>query len=161
MPAPCAGAALSSLSSHYSEADYVRGFRLALSHAVASKAEMYGFPLVVWSSAAVQAHRFGVPDLVSALLFVLGALAAMAAVIAVASRGLTRCLPARQSVIRAFGGIHVVSVLGAILCGWGAARPIMRGSLAFFVASFVTVVVFESLLSLELLLSMVRTDKRG
>lgn len=36
-------------------------FQTALSWAPASKAEMYGFPLIVWPSGALQSHRFGVP----------------------------------------------------------------------------------------------------
>lgn len=123
--------------------------RMALSRAVASKAEMYGFPLIVWSSGAVQVHRFGVPDILSVVAFASGALLAMAIVIGVTCRGYLVRLPARDPSVRAFGGIHVVSVLGSIVAGWAMAL-IGWGASAFFLASLTTVLVFEGLLSVEL-----------
>ncbi len=124
-------------------------FRAALSRALASKAEMYGFPLIVWSSGALQSHRFGVPGVEGVLAFAGGALVAMAVVIVVTCRGLTCPLPKRDPSIRAFGGIHVISVLGSIVCGWAVALAV-SGWVAFFVSALVTVLVFEGLLSVEL-----------
>ena len=130
----------------------------ALSRALASKAEMYGFPLIVWSSGALQSHRFGVPGLGGVLAYAGGALVAMAIMILVTCRSFRCPLPKRDPSVRAFGGIHVVSVLGSIVAGWAAAR-MLEGWLAFFVASLVTILVFEVLLSAELHLAAERREK--
>jgi hypothetical protein len=127
----------------------MNNIRQALSRAVASKAEMYGFPLIIWSSGALQVHRFGMPGIGGVLAFCGGALAAMILVIAVTCRGFLNVLPKRNSSLRAFGGIHVVSVMGSAVAGWAVTLPLNQ-SAAFFVASFATVVTFEVLLSIEL-----------
>jgi hypothetical protein len=129
----------------------------ALSRALASKAEMYGFPLIVWSSGALQSHRFGIPGLGEVLAYAGGALVAMAIVILVTCRSLRCALPKRDPSVRAFGGIHVVSVMGSIVAGWAAARA-LEGWLAFFVASLATILAFEVLLSAELHLA---AERRG
>ena len=127
----------------------MNGFQQALGRAVASKAEMYGFPLIVWSSGGLQVHRFGMPGMLGVLAFAGGALVGMAVVVGITCRGFSRPLPQRDASIRAFGAIHVVSVLGSVLAGWAGAM-VAHGSWAFFLASLVTVFVFEMLLSLEL-----------
>ena len=124
-------------------------FQRALSRAVASKAEMYGFPLIIWSPGALQVHRFGVPGIVGIIAFCGGVLVVMAFVIAVTCRGLSGTLPKRDPSVRAFGGIHVLSVLGSIVAGWAVTLP-LRGDFAFFLGSLVTVLAFEVLLTLEL-----------
>jgi len=73
----------------------------------------------------------------------------MAFVIAVTCRGLSGTLPKRDPSVRAFGGIHVLSVLGSIVAGWAVTLP-LRGDFAFFLGSLVTVLAFEVLLTLEL-----------
>ena len=127
----------------------MNGFQQALGRAVASKAEMYGFPLIVWSSGGLQVHRFGMPGMVGVLAFAGGALVSMALVVAITCRGLTCPLPQRNTSVRAFGAIHVVSVLGSVVAGWAVAT-VAHGAIAFFLSSLVTVFVFEMLLSLEL-----------
>ena len=129
-----------------------------LSRAVASKAEMYGFPLIVWSCGALQVHRFGMPGILGVLAFGGGALVAMTIVIGVTCGGFSRSLPKRDPSVRAFGGIHVVSVLGSVVMGWAVTLP-LRHTLAFFVASLVTVIAFEVLLSIELHLAAGGTQK--
>ena len=42
----------------------MNGFHQALGRAVASKAGVYGFPLIIWSSGGLQVHRFGMPGMV-------------------------------------------------------------------------------------------------
>ncbi len=69
----------------------MNGFQQALGRAVASKAEMYGFPFIVWSSGGLQVHRFGMPGMLGG-----GALVGMAVVVAVTCRGLSRPLPQRE-----------------------------------------------------------------
>ena len=132
----------------------------ALSRAVASKAEMYGFPLIIWSSGGLQVHRFGMPGIVGVMAFAGGALVSMAVVIAIACRGFMRPLPRRESSVRAFGGIHVVSVLGSVVAGWAVAM-VVRGAIAFFLASLVTVFVFEMLLTLELFVAAGKARRKG
>jgi hypothetical protein len=121
---------------------------------------MYGFPLIIWSSGAVQVHRFGVPGILGIIAYCGGGLVAMAVVIGITCRGFSSALPKRDPSVRAFGGIHVLSVIGSIVAGWAATLP-LRGSLAFFVGSLVTVVVFEGLLTLELHLAADRKGKRA
>jgi hypothetical protein len=89
------------------------------------------------------------PGLIGVLAFAGGALVSMTAVITISCRGLTCPLPRHESSVRAFGGIHFVSVLGSVVAGW-AVSLVARGTLAFFLASLVTVFVFEMLLTLEL-----------
>jgi hypothetical protein len=131
-----------------------------LSRAVASKAEMYGFPLIVWSAGALQSHRFGIPGVLEVLGFASGALVAMTIVVALACGGFKGLLPERDSSIRAFGAVHVVSVLGSVIIGWAVAL-VARGPLAFFLASCATVLVFEILVSLELHAAAVRNSNRS
>jgi hypothetical protein len=132
--------------------------RTALSRSVVSKAEMYGFPLIVWSSGSLQAHRFGSPGIVEVVAYVCGALAAMMLVVALACGGLTGPLPQRDLSVRAFGAVHVLSVLGSVVAVWAVAL-ITRGFLAFFLASFATILVFEVLLSIELHTAAGRSPK--
>jgi hypothetical protein len=119
---------------------------------------MYGFPLIVWSSGSLQAHRFGSPGIVEVLAFACGALAAMVLVVALACGGLMGPLPQRDSSVRAFGAVHVLSVLGSLVAGWAFAF-LASGFLAFFLASFATVLVFEVLLSIELHTAAARKPK--
>lgn len=92
----------------------VNEIQKALSRAVASKAEMYGFRPIIWSSGALQVHRFGVPGI--------------AGVIAVTCRGFSGILPKGDRTVRVFGGMHVLSVMGSIVAGWAAALPSRRAS---------------------------------
>jgi len=138
----------------------MNGFQQALGRAVASKAEMYGFPLIVWSSGGLQVHRFGMPGIVGVLAFAGGALVSMALVVAITCRGLTCPLPQRESSVRAFGAIHVISVFGSVIAGWAVAM-VAQGTVAFFLASLVTVFVFEMLLALELLVAAVNSAPTG
>jgi hypothetical protein len=118
---------------------------------------MYGFPLIIWSAGAAQIHRFGVPGILGILAFAAGALVAMAIAIGVTCRGFSSPLPGRDPSVKARGGVHVVSVLGGIVAGWAVTLPV-RSSLAFFLGSLVTVLVFEALLSLELHLAADRNS---
>jgi hypothetical protein len=136
------------------------GFQQALGRAVASKAEMYGFPLIVWSAGGLQVHRFGMPGIVGVLAFAGGALVSMAMVVGITCRGFACLLPERESSVRAFGAIHVVSVFGSVIAGWAVAM-VAQGSVAFFLASLVTVFVFEMLLTLELLIAADRSAQRS
>ena len=138
----------------------MNGFQQALGRAVASKAEMYGFPLIVWSSGGLQVHRFGMPGILGVLAFAGGALVSMALVVAITCRGLTCPLPQRESSVRAFGAIHVISVFGSVIAGWAVAM-VAQGTVAFFLASLVTVFVFEMLLALELLVAAVNSAPTG
>ena len=95
----------------------MNGFEKVLSRAVASKAEMYGFPLIIWPSGGLQVHRFGMPDIVGVFCFWGGALLAMTIVVAVCCRGCSGPLPKRDPSIHAFGGIHVLSVLRSATIG--------------------------------------------
>jgi hypothetical protein len=121
---------------------------------------MYGFPLIVWSSGGLQVHRFGMPGIGGVLAYAGGALAAMTIVVVLACGGLSACLPKRDPSLRAFGGIHIVSVLGSVIIGWAVALP-ADGVLAFLLSSFVTVVIFEVLLSLELHMAAGRSAGRS
>jgi hypothetical protein len=138
----------------------MKGFQRALGRAVASKAEMHGFPLIVWSAGGLQVHRFGMPGIVGVLAFAGGALVSMAVVVAITCRGFACLLPERESSVRAFGAIHVISVFGSVIAGWAVAM-VARGPAAFFLASLVTVFVFEMLLTLELLIAADRSAHTG
>ena len=82
----------------------MNGFHQALGRAVASKAGVYGFPLIIWSSGGLQVHRFGMRGMVGVLAFAGGGLVSMAVVVAISCRGLTCPLPPRSTSVRAFRG---------------------------------------------------------
>jgi hypothetical protein len=128
-------------------------YRLALRAAVASGSKTYGFTLVIWSTGALTVSRHGVPTAVEALAYLGGALAGMA-VIVIVCFGRWRATWSDVGLVRrAYGAIHLVSVLAAVLIGWMAAA-LVSGAPAFALASFAAVVVYNLLLALEVGLSI-------
>ena len=128
-------------------------YRLALRAAVASGAKAYGFTLVIWTTAALVVSQHGIPRAGEAFAYLGGALAGMAAIIVACFGGWRATWSDVGLVRRAYGAIHVGSVLAAVLVGW-LASAVLSGALAFSVASFGAVVTYNLLLALEVALSI-------
>jgi hypothetical protein len=89
-------------------------FAATLRWVVASSATSYGYTLTVWATSAVVLHHRGIPTEANALAFVLGAIAAFAAVGFVANRGLPRLSPPHPRSFRLWQALHLLSVAVAI-----------------------------------------------
>jgi hypothetical protein len=90
-------------------------YKSALRATVAASAAPYGYTLTIWTSGAVLSHARGIPNTASALLFLLGAVAAYALVGGLAFGGFSEQLvpdPARAVV---WGGLHFFSVGVAVI----------------------------------------------
>lgn len=128
-------------------------YRLGLRAAVASSSKAYGFTLVIWSTAALTVSHHGIPKAGEAFAFLGGALAAMATIILASFGGWRATFSDIGLVRRAYGAIHLVSVVVAVLIGWLAAT-LLDGAAAFAAASFGAVLAYNLLLALEVALSI-------
>ena len=120
----------------------------ALRFALTRQASAYGFTLIVWGTGEIAASRLGGPDPLEVLAFAGGALAA-AVLIVVLAFGISTALRAREPRRRAYSAMHVPSVPAAIGSGWGVVL-LLGGPGGYFVAAFTAVLVYESLLSVEI-----------
>lgn len=125
-------------------------YRKALQHALGGETRAYGFALVVWTTAALASAERGTPKQAAAIAYVAGALAAMAVVIIATFGGPTETIKRQPNVPqRAAGTVHLFSVAIAILAGWGLAAVLTTGWLAFLVAGFVSVLLYQLILGVE------------
>jgi len=97
-------------------------FAATLRWVIASSATSYGYTLTIWATSAVVLHHRGIPTEGDALAFVLGAIAAFAAVGFVANRGQGRVSPPHPRSFRLWQALHLLSVAAAI----GGAAVITR-----------------------------------
>lgn len=97
-------------------------FAATLRWVIASSATSYGYTLTIWATSAVVLHHRGIPTEGDALAFVLGAIAAFAAVGFVANRGQGRVSPPHPRSFRLWQALHLMSVAAAI----GGAAVITR-----------------------------------
>ena len=129
--------------------------------ALASEAKAYGFTLVIWGTGALVIGAQGFPTPAQVFAYVGGALMAMALVLFIAFGDLRRPWREEDPMRYAFGAIHVVSVLVALLVAWRfASLPIMYGTRIFFLAPFLAVLTHQMILALEIRLSLDRRDGR-
>jgi hypothetical protein len=85
-------------------------YRSALRATVAASAAPYGYTLTIWTSGAVLSHARGIPDTVSALLFLIGAVSAYALVGGLAFGGFSEQLVPQPGRSVVWGGLHLFSV---------------------------------------------------
>jgi hypothetical protein len=135
-----------------------RSYRLALRAAVAGGSKAYGFTLVIWTTAALTVSRHGIPGDGEAFAFLGGALAGMATIVIVSFGGWRARWSDVGLVRRAYGAIHLVSVIAAVLIGW-LASTLLSGAPAFAVSSFAAVVVYNLLLALEVAVSIADVEE--
>lgn len=128
---------------------YLHSLRFALSR----QASAYGFTLIIWGTGALAIHQLGQPDPADVFSYVGGALAAAAFVVAGAF-GVRRVLRADEPERRAHSAMHLPSVPVAMLGGWSVTH-LAGGWAGYLMAGFVAVLLYELLLSLELVLALV------
>ncbi len=120
-------------------------YRYGLRKAVGTSAGPYGYTLTIWTSGAVLIHARGIPTTGEALLFMLGNVAAFAAVGALAFRPTSVSHAAGSSHPVLWGSFHFVPVtlsigaasLVAHLVEHGAAWPIAGVAATAIYLSFV------------------------
>jgi hypothetical protein len=128
-------------------------FRRSLRNALASEAKAYGFTLVIWGTGALVIGRQGFPSPPQVFAYVGGVLAAMALLLLIAFGDLRRRWTEEDPVRFAFGAIHVISVLVALLVAWWCATFI-PGTVGFFLTPFLAVSVHQLLLAAEIRASL-------
>lgn len=134
---------------------YLRSLRLA----VTGQASAYGFTLVVWGTGALAIDELGRPGPVEVFAYVGGVLVA-AVLIVVGAFGLSGSLREDAAERRAHSAVHLMSVPLAMLGGW-AGTLVVRGWLGYLMAGFVAAVVYEALVSVEIVVALVRSPRPG
>jgi hypothetical protein len=123
--------------------------------ALSGESKAYGFALVVWGSGALAVDKRGMPHPFGVLAYVGGALLATIAVLLVSFGGPTGDFHARRLHRLAFGGLHIVSIAGALAIALLASSVIRPRVLAFLLTGFGASIVYHLLLGLEVAFSIV------
>ena len=134
-------------------------FKRSLRSALASEAKAYGFTLVIWGTGAMVVGNQGFPSPFQVFAFVGGALTAMALVLMIAFGDLRRPWREEDPERYAFGAIHIVSVVSALLVAWGSSG-IVFGTAVFFIVPFLAVLTHQMVLAVEIRLSLDRRSTR-
>lgn len=129
---------------------YLHSLRFALS----GQASAYGFTLVIWGTGALAINQIGPPNRADVFAYVLGALAAAVLIVA-AAFGFTTSLHEEEPARRAYSAMHLPSVPIAIVAGWSTTLA-LSGWAGYLMAGFVSVLVYEALLSLQIVLALIR-----
>jgi hypothetical protein len=120
----------------------------ALTTVLRGSAVPYGYTLTVLASHSILSQGHGAPDVGAILLFVVGAIAAFAALGMIARRLAPRPLaPQRGDLIRA-GTVHVFAIGAAF--GATVLIDLMPGSIAWLLGSFAATTLYLSIASLEI-----------
>lgn len=129
---------------------YLRG----LSSAVSDSAAAYGYTLTVWSSGAVIAHVWKLPDIADVAVFLAGAIAAFAVVEALATRGFRREVEAEPGrVVAIAGALHFLSAGLAVACVYGLALVIGIETLVWLCGSFASTAVYFLMVGVQVALA--------
>lgn len=115
---------------------------------------------MIWTTGAVVIAEHGVPRAGEALAYLAGALLGMAVIVVVSFGGLRSTWVDIGLVRRAYGAIHALSVVSAVLVGWLLAA-VLDSVVAFLLASLAAVVVYHLLLAVEVALSNADVDSFG
>lgn len=132
---------------------YLHSLRFALS----GQASAYGFTLIIWGTGALAVYQLGQPDPAEVFSYVGGALVAAVLVIAGAF-GVRNTIREETPRRRAYSAMHLPSVPLAMIAGWSVTH-VLVGWAGFFMAGFVAVLLYELLLSLEIVLGLVRSAR--
>jgi hypothetical protein len=129
--------------------------RRALRNSISAEARAYGFSLVVLTTGYLCVDDRGLPGARGALAFLGGALLAQALVATVAFEGFRKTWSGGEDVsYYAPTSVHLVSVVAGVFAGWGLAALVHRHVLAYFLAAFGAVLVYTTVLSIELALGL-------
>lgn len=132
---------------------YLHSLRFALS----GQASAYGFTLIIWGTGALAVYQLGPPNPAEVFSYVGGALAAAVLTIAGAF-GIRRTIREEAPERRAYSAMHLPSVPIAMIAGWSVTH-LFVGWAGFFTAGFIAVLLYELLLSLEIVLGLVRSAR--
>ncbi len=124
-------------------------FTATLRWVIASSATSYGYTLTIWATSAVVLHHRGIPTETNALAFVLGAIAAFAAVGFVANRGLPRVSPPHPRSFRLWQALHLMSVVAAI-AGAAVITRLVHSWIAWPASGFTATAAYLLVLALQL-----------
>ena len=120
----------------------------ALATVVRGSAVPYGYTLTVLSSHSIISHSHGPPTTFEILLFVVGAIAAFAALALLSQRFAPRALPTRRGDLVKAGMIHVFAIGAAF--GATVLIGLIPGIAAWPLAAFVGTALYLSIASLEI-----------
>lgn len=130
----------------------------SLRFAFSGQASAYGFTLVIWGTGALAISQIGTPDPVEVFCYVAGALAAAVLIVAVAF-GFRASLRAEEPERRAHSAMHLLSVPSAMAAGWSVTVA-LGGWAGYLMAGFIAVLLYEALLSLEIVVALTGPPKR-
>ena len=120
----------------------------ALATVVRGSAVPYGYTLTVLSSHSIISHGHGPPTTFDILLFVIGAMAAFAALALLSQRFAPRSLPTSRGDVVKAGMIHVFAIGAAF--GATVLIDLIPGVIAWPLAAFVATALYLSIASLEI-----------
>jgi hypothetical protein len=120
----------------------------ALATVVRGSAVPYGYTLTVLSSHSIISHSHGPPTTFDILLFVIGAIAAFAALALLSQRFAPRPLPTRRGDLVKAGMIHVFAIGAAF--GATVLIGLISGVAAWPLAAFVATALYLTIASLEI-----------
>jgi hypothetical protein len=132
---------------------YLHSLRFALS----GQASAYGFTLIIWGTGALAVHQLGQPGPAEVFAYVGGALVAAVLIIAGAF-GIRNTIREEHPQRRAYSAMHLPSVPIAMIAGW-AVTHVLLGWAGFFTAGFVAVLLYELVLSVEIVLGLVSSAR--
>jgi hypothetical protein len=120
----------------------------ALATVVRGSAVPYGYTLTVLSSHSIISHSHGPPTTFDILLFVIGAIAAFAALALLSQRFAPRALATSRNDLVKAGMIHVFAIGAAF--GATVLIGLIPGVAAWPLAAFVATALYLSIASLEI-----------
>ena len=136
----------------------LRRYRESLRAALSGESKAYGFALVVWGSGALAVDERGWPHPLDVIGFVGGALLATIVVLLASFGGPTGDFHARRLHRFAFGGLHIVSIAGALSLAFLVSSVVGPRVIAFLLTGFGASIVYHLLLGLEVAFSIVETE---
>ena len=120
----------------------------ALATVIRGSAVPYGYTLTVLSSHSIISHSHGPPTVFDILLFVVGAIAAFAALALLSQRFAPRPLPTMRGDLVKAGMIHVFAIGAAF--GASVLIGLIPGVAAWPLAAFAATALYLSIASLEI-----------
>jgi hypothetical protein len=120
----------------------------ALTTVLRGSAVPYGYTLTVLASHSILSHSHGAPTILDILLFVIGAIAAFAALGLVARRLAPRPLTTQGGDLIRAGTVHVFAIGAAF--GASVAIGLIPGVVAWALASFAATSLYLAIASLEI-----------
>ncbi len=135
-------------------------FRRSLRMAVGAEGRAYGFTLTIWGTGALGLHELGPPVPSEAFSYIGGAIVGMSLVLFLAFGDIRKRFDPTEPPTRAFGVVHIISVLCALFAGWFCLRT-FDGPVAWFAGSLAAVFIHQLFLALETMAASSTTEEEG